>query len=294
MSKYSELNVVVAINRATEILKAAKVPSPVVDARELAEFVLGEKLFLAPLIFTSQQLIQYTKLIEKRAQRIPLQHLLGKMWFRYLQLKSVPGVFIVRPETEIVAEEAISEVKRLQANGLANPLVLDLCTGSGAIALAVATETSNDNVHAVELSDIAFNVAMENNAIYGDVVDLQCGDALCEFAQYAGKVDIVVANPPYVPISQKLSPEVQADPAIALFGGSEDGLDFPRKLINHAAKMLKYGGLLVMEHDDAQGEATCAIAREAGFGVAETKTDLTAKPRYLVARKISESESVSS
>ena len=286
MMESLDLFVPTALRQAKNKLAAAGVASPEHDARELAEQVLGRQLALAPRQFTPQQAAEFARLVDLRAARVPLQHLLGKMWFRYLELKSAPGVFIVRPETELVAEAAISEVRRLQAAGETNPLVLDLCTGSGAIALALASETNNHNVHAVEISSQAYALAVENSACINLEIDLRLGDALSEFSEFAGKVAVIVANPPYVPPNHQLAPEVAADPALALFGGGRDGLDFPRKLIHRAAQLLRADGLLVMEHADEQGAATSEIACSAGFYDAHTCLDLAGKPRYLQARKI--------
>ncbi|XCB30688.1 HemK/PrmC family methyltransferase [Arcanobacterium hippocoleae] len=213
-----------ALAGAVRELAAAGVPSPAVDARALAAHVLGKHLALAPSEFSPQQYANFSSLVSQRAQRIPLQHLIGKMWFRYLELKSVPGVFIVRPETELVAGEAISEIQRLQLIGEKDPLTIDLCTGSGAIALAVATETKNRNVHAVELAENAFMLAETNNIAYGSPVTFRIGDALTEFSEFIGKAAVVVSNPPYVPLTHELSPEVLADPEEALLAAAPTGL----------------------------------------------------------------------
>ncbi|MDR6939974.1 peptide chain release factor N(5)-glutamine methyltransferase [Arcanobacterium hippocoleae] len=274
-----------AIGAAIKRLATAGVASPAVDARELAEFVLGCRLYRAAGEFSAEQSEAYAQLVEKRAARIPLQHLIGKMWFRDLELKCVPGVFIVRPETEMVADSAIAEVRRLQKMGERNPLVLDLCSGSGAIAIAVATETQNSNVHAVEISPLAFAISGENNRQYGSLVSFQQGDALTVDSDFAGKVSIIVTNPPYVPPGHRLSPEVLADPELALYGGGADGLDFPRRLIQRSFQLLRPGGLLLLEHADEQANEICKIAGAAGFSDPRTNLDLAQKPRFLSARK---------
>lgn len=286
MVESGSLSVSMALCWGKNELAKAGVASPEIDARELAEHVLKTHFAVAPKEFTAAQAAEFARLIGLRAQRVPLQHLLGKMWFRYLELKSAPGTFIVRPETELVAGAAIAQVQRLQAAGEINPLVLDLCTGSGAIALSIATETANQNVHAVEISKSAYQLAAENTALIGAHLDLRLGDALTEFAEFAGQVAVVVANPPYVPQNHQLSAEVRADPETALFGGGTDGMDFPRKLIYRAAMLLRPGGVFVMEHADEQGAATCEIACAAGFTNVHTCFDLAGKPRYLVAHKI--------
>lgn len=164
------------IVQAAKRLADAGVASPVSDARELAEFAAGvRRLPLnAP---TSEQLAAFAHAVERRAGREPLQHITGRMYFRYLELVSRPGAFIVRPETEMVAQDAIDEARKVVARG-ERPRVVDLCTGSGAIALAVATEVPGAHVLAIDISDEALAVAAENNAAYGNPVVFLQGDAM--------------------------------------------------------------------------------------------------------------------
>ncbi len=268
---------------ATAALRAAGLDSPEADARELAEVAGGARLHLllssgAP---TLEQRARFDSMVAERATRVPLQHVTGVMYFRYLELVSRPGCFIVRPETELVAEEAITA---LRASLSRPPLAVDLCTGSGAIALALATEVPEARVVAVELSDSAIEVARENNARYGAVVDLVQGDARTELSNLAGQVDVVVTNPPYVPPTHDVSVEALSDPALALWGGGADGTDLPRALIARAAELLRPGGTLVMEHAEEQAEALVSAAGAAGFTQAHTGYDYTGRPRWLWAR----------
>ncbi len=269
---------------ATATFQAADLDSPEVDARELAEVAGGERLHVllgsrsAPI---PEQRAHFESMVAKRATRVPLQHVTGVMYFRYLELLSRPGCFIVRPETELVAEEAITA---LRASFSRPPLAVDLCTGSGAIALALATEVPEARVIGVELSDSAIDVARENNARYGSVVDLVQGDARTELANLVGQVDVVVTNPPYVPPTHDVSVEALCDPAFALWGGGVDGTDLPHELIARAAQLLRAGGILVMEHAEEQAEKLVQAALEAGFVQARTGYDYTGRPRWLWAQ----------
>ncbi|WP_182354456.1 HemK family protein methyltransferase [Flaviflexus huanghaiensis] len=259
---------------AARILTDAGVDSPEADARLLAEHVAGSHPILAPDP-TDAQAHEYLRLIDQRKQRVPLQHLTGVMHFRNIELPAEPGVFIVRPETEIVAGAAIDAAR---AAGPA-PLVVDLCTGSGAIAIAVADEVPGARIVAVELEDNAYAAASTNAAPYG--IDVRQGDARTACEDLLGTVDVVVSNPPYVPPST-VPAEVLADPHAALWGGGDDGLDLPGALVTRARHLLKPGGVLIMEHDESQGPALVACARALGM-TATTGTDLGGRPRYLHA-----------
>lgn len=275
------------VDGAASVLAAAGVPSPHHDARLLAEHVAGRPVVLAPAP-APEDFSRYAALIEQRRQRVPLQHLTGEMTFRHLTLEAGPGAFITRPETETVAGAAIEAASRC-----AQPVVIDLCTGSGAIALAVATEAPHSHVHAVELSAEAVAVAARNVARYtppgrAAPVRLISGDAtaaLPELAALRGRADVVVSNPPYIPPDQEpVDPEVRDhDPGLALYGGGADGLDVPRGVIAQAAVLLRPGGVLIMEHAEVQAEAARSIAAESGYTAITTGRDLTGRDRYLQA-----------
>ncbi|MCF2706628.1 peptide chain release factor N(5)-glutamine methyltransferase [Arcanobacterium haemolyticum] len=262
--------------QAADRLERSGVPSPHVDAREIAEYVAGDRHRLEGGA-SPDEVEVFLGLINRRCERVPLQHLTGRMYFRYLELVSRPGVFIVRPETEMVAEAAIAAARKAE-----NPRVVDLCTGSAAIALALATEVRGAQVTGVEISAEALSVARDNNARYGSPVTLVHDDALAWLPEV--RVDVVVSNPPYVPASTAHEPEVEADPAIALWGGGEDGLTFPVALIKHARSILTDGGILIMEHAEAQSEALREAARLAGYVDVSTGRDLTGRERWLQAR----------
>ncbi len=218
----------------------------------------------------------------RRESREPLQHITGESPFRHLVLAVGPGVLIPRPETELVAEWAIDALRHVPSP---RPRAVDLGTGTGALALALATEVPNAEVFAIELSTAAAEWAERNIARYGDErVTLVVGDAASALSELDGTIDVVVANPPYIPDSEKPADiEVMGyDPEIALFGG-EDGLRDIRTFIARAALLLRPGGTLVVEHGDGQGEAVRAIAKEAGFSMTTTHTDLLQRERALTA-----------
>ena len=232
-------------------------------------------------------------LVGRRARREPLQHLVGRAPFRHLELEVGPGVFVPRPETETVAQLAVDEARGVFSR-TGSVLVVDLCTGSGAIALAVATEVPGSVVHAVELDAAAFAWAQRNVAsILGDQgaaprLTLVRGDARRALSALDGSCDVVVSNPPYVPPGAvPKDPEVaEHDPAVALYGLGADGLEVPRGIAAAAARLLRPGGLFVMEHAEVQaGSARAMIDGLGAFEPATTETDLGGRPRTVVARR---------
>lgn len=278
------------VAQAARELAAAGVASPEHDARELAAHALGlDRLPVmvdeAPPGFEQA----YAPLIASRAARIPLQHLTGKAHFRYLTLSVGQGVFVPRPETESVAQLAIDEAFAVQRRNAA-VTVVDLCTGSGAIAIAIASEVPGSRVIAVELSERAAVVATANALAAGVEVDVRIGDACSQgpVADLLGTVDVVVSNPPYIPPDAiPVDPEVRDhDPELALYGGGADGLAIPRAVMVTAGTLLRHGGLFVMEHADAQGEACRQAALASGtWEDVRTSQDLTGRDRALVARR---------
>jgi len=275
------------VEGATRLLAEAGVPSPRHDATALAAHVLGQErleLALAPPVpdgFAEQ----FASLVERRRLREPLQHLVGTTGFRYLTLLVEPGVFVPRPETEVVAQVAIDEAARLT-----DPLVVDLCCGAGGIAVAVATEVRGARVVAVDLSPEAVDLTRRNAEHNGATLRVEHGDVADPTLLSAldGTVDVLVANPPYIPPdAEPVDPEVRDhDPDLALYGGGLDGLDVPRAVLRAAARLLVPGGLLVMEHAEVQDAAARADALATGaFVDVESRPDLTGRPRMLVARR---------
>jgi release factor glutamine methyltransferase len=280
-----------AVRTAAARLAAAGVASPEHDARALAVHVLGLTTPSDLLLvdgFDAPQGSAYEDLVARRAGRVPLQHLTGTVGFRYLDLEVGPGVFVPRPETESVVQWAVDALRR---EASAAPVVVDLCAGSGTIALALAHEVPGVTVHAVERDEGALlwarrNVA--NRALAGDPeVHLHLGSVQDALPHLDGAVDLVASNPPYVATTERHLPEpevVDHDPEIALFAG-EDGLDVVRLVEQAARRLLRPGGLVVVEHSDRQGESAPAVFVEAGgWSEVEEHQDLTGRDRFLSAR----------
>ncbi|MGQ7297407.1 peptide chain release factor N(5)-glutamine methyltransferase [Quadrisphaera sp. KR29] len=279
-------------------LAAAGVPSPAADADLLAGHVLGlppgqlRAAALRGTALTAAQAGSLAALVERREARTPLQHLLGRAPFRRLELLVGPGVFVPRPETETTAGLAVQEAAAVAAGGRA-PLVVDLCAGSGAVALAVADEVPSARVVAVELDPGAHAWAERNLEAHrpgaGERVRLLLGDATSPqvLAELDGEVDVVASNPPYVPPGAvPREPEVRDhDPALALWGGGEDGLDVPRGVLARAAALLRPGGLVVVEHAEVQGRALRELLAPPTWGGARTHDDAGGRPRATTARR---------
>lgn len=275
------------ITEATRRLAQAGVESPDSDARLLVAHVLQVAPGELPLLDVKGHEISAGEwdaledLLGRRQSREPLQHITGVAHFRHVTLGVGPGVFTPRPETELLAGWAIEEA-RLAGDA---PVVVDLCTGSGAIAKAIADEVPQAQVHAVELDEPAHAWATRNLA--GTGVDLRQGDAFAAFRELAGTVDVVVCNPPYIPLEAWESVAVEArdhDPHLALFSG-DDGLDAMRLLEAHAATLLKPGGVVGAEHADVQGESAPAVFAATGrWREVRDHQDLAGRARFLTAR----------
>jgi release factor glutamine methyltransferase len=230
----------------------------------------------------------FDDLVAERARRTPLQHLSGEAGFRGIELSVGPGVFVPRPETEVAAGLVVTELERVCAGADESAVVVDLCTGSGAIALAVKHEVPSATVHAVELSELALAWADRNRAELDLDVDLRLGDATVAFPDLDGTVHVVVSNPPYIPTSAVPNdPEVRDhDPEIALYGGSEDGLAIPLAVAARAGQLLRAGGLFVMEHADVQGDSLpAALIATGDWTDVEDHDDLAGRPRAVTARR---------
>lgn len=287
-----------AVRAATSTLAAAGIESADVDAVELAAHVLGvETAEVHRLMVLGGQQVPdtYAVLVAERARRVPLQHLTGRAHFRRLTLHVGPGVFVPRPETETLVDLALEEVDRLEAQrserGEASGIrVVDLCSGSGAIPLAIEDERPGVTVRGIEISPEALAWAVENRDRLGLDVDLVVGDATQScFEDWAGTVDVVTINPPYIPVGAvPVDPEVRDhDPEVALYGGSEDGLAIPLAVVDTAAGLLRPGGLVLVEHADSQGESLPARLRRTGlWDDVEDHEDLTGRPRVTAARRV--------
>ena len=267
---------------AVDRLTLAGVASAAYDASELLAFTLGVPRSRLPLVddVTPAQAERFGDLVGRRAGRVPLQHLTGVAHFRYVELQVGPGVFVPRPETELLTGWAVE-----QAGELDTPVVVDLGTGSGAIAKAIAHEVPGARVHAVELDESAHAWATRNLADTG--VDLRQGDLADAFDDLAGAVDVIVSNPPYIPHEAWESVEVEVrdhDPELALYAGG-DGLDMIRVVERRAAVLLRPGGVVGVEHADVQGETAPAVFSAGGrWDQVRDHEDLTGRARFLTAR----------
>jgi release factor glutamine methyltransferase len=273
----------VLLRDAARHLGGAGVASPEYDAAELLAHVLGTTRSRLPLVESVDvdQQAAFARLVERRSAREPLQHLTGSAAFRHVELLVGPGVFVPRPETELLAGWAI---ERARETGV-NPVVVDLCCGSGAIALSVADEVPGAEVYAVEL-DAGAHAWAERN-LTGTGVDLRLGDMAGALPELAGTVDVVACNPPYIPLEAwaSVAPEVRDhDPALALWSG-EDGLDAMRVLEATAAQLLRPGGWVGAEHADAQGESAAQVFSTSGrWTEVRDHQDLAGRARYVTAR----------
>ena len=218
----------------------------------------------------------YAQLVKRRCNHEPVQYLTGTAGFRNLDLAVGPGVLVPRPETEGLVEEVLKHIANLPG-----PVsVIDLGAGSGAMAISIATEAPNTHVIAVEKSSEAIEWLKQNVAFYDESIRIVQGDVADVLDGV--KCDVVVANPPYVPDSQPLPKDVATfEPAIALFGGS-DGLEIPKRFINAAARLLKAGGLLAIEHTETQGESIANLLSN-DFTQISLHLDLTGRPRWTSA-----------
>lgn len=222
----------------------------------------------------------FEDLVRRRAQREPLQHLTGTAPFRRIELAVGPGVFIPRPETELLVELATERLRRDQSEGVTRPMVVDLCTGSGAIAAAVADEVPHARIHAFEVDDQAVDWARKNLSAHKRVT-LHHADATQIPDDLRGRADVVISNPPYVPDAEPpTDPEVtRHDPALALWGGGQDGMVVPRRIIAAASALLRPGGWCVIEHAESQVAAIHRAFGDQGFHTVEAHEDLTGRPR---------------
>ena len=267
---------------ATATLAGAGVASPDFDAEELLAHVLGTTRGRLALVDEVPTVAaeQYAVLVGRRAAREPLQHLTGVAYFRHVELAVGPGVFVPRPETELLAGWAVAE-----ASAIERPTVVDLATGSGAIALAIAHEVPAATVHAVELDPDAHAWAERNLA--GTAVQLRLGDLATALDELIGEVDVVTCNPPYIPLEAWESVATEArdhDPHLALFSGP-DGLDAIRLVEQRASALLRPGGVVGVEHADVQGESAPAVFAAAGrWQDVRDHRDLTDRPRFVTAR----------
>ncbi|OYO14384.1 protein-(glutamine-N5) methyltransferase, release factor-specific [Enemella evansiae] len=278
--------------RVPELIRAAAARLPGVsadaEARTLLAHVLGvptTRLVLADDPTADQQAL-FEELVAERAAGRPLQHLTGAAHFRTVRLAVGPGVFVPRPETEVMTGWALDRLAELRAAGTERPRVVEPCTGSGAISLALHAEAPETELHAVELSEEAYAWAARN--LTGTGVDLRQGDMADAFGDLDGTVDLVICNPPYIPLTawEGVPAEVRDhDPELALFSGT-DGLDAIRVLTDVAARLLRPGGLVCAEHAEVQQRSAAEVfLAHGGFDQVRDHRDLTDRPRFVTARR---------
>lgn len=271
-----------ALADGERMLRAAGVASPRVDVELLAAHVLGvsrSRLVAVPAP-DPDRLGQLRALVARRAARVPLQYLLGSAPMGPVDVAVGPGVFVPRLETELLLEWGLKAVARTR-----NPCVVDLCTGSGALAAAIAVSRPDADVHAVELDQDALVWARRNldgraTLHAGDVTDPGL------LPELHGRVDLVLANPPYVPEGVPVPPEVaDHDPHRAVFAGP-DGLAVIRPLTVLAIALLRPGAALAVEHDDTHGETAPAVLRgHPELADVADHDDLAGRPRFVTARR---------
>lgn len=270
-----------AYDLAVELSRSGS-PSPGPEARTIVAHVLGvevSRLITIDRISPEEQLA-IDELGRRRAGGEPIQHLTGTAHFRHETLRVGPGVFIPRPETEVMVGWAIERLAEREGRR-----VVELCAGSGAITAAIGGELGGVELHAVELDPVAFEFLKLNLA--GRPVDARLGDMADAFSDLNGTVDLVIANPPYVPTTLRPflpTDVVDHDPSLALFSGA-DGLDAMRVLVGAASRLLAPGGLVATEHDDSHQDAVVALFAAAGFEAVSAHVDLTGRPRFVTARQ---------
>jgi release factor glutamine methyltransferase len=268
-----------------ERLRTAGVPTPQVDAELLVAHATGwsrTRLRLERAAVPSTAVAAAVEeLVTRRAAREPLQLILGSVGFRYLDILVHPGVFIPRPETETLAGEAIARARR-------GAVVVEPCTGTGAVACAVASEVPAARVIATDVSEAAVALARENAVRCGVDIDVREGDLLEPVpSELRGRVDVLVSNPPYVAAHELvgLEPEVvDWDPHAALVSGPT-GHELSDRLIGEARRWLRPGGWLLMEVDVARAQDTAARCRTAGLVESVVIIDLAGRDRIVAARR---------
>lgn len=284
------VTVLEVIQKSTEFLARRGVESARLNAELLTAHVLASPRLQLYLNFERRlqetQLSALRELVKRRGDREPLQHLTGSTSFCGLEIKVNRSVLIPRPETEVLAELAW---KRLSESPDPEPIALDFGTGSGCLAIALASHCARARIHAIDCSAEALVTARANAALHHleGRIEFHEGSGIASFpVSFAGVLDVLVSNPPYIPTAEiaTLSPEVRDhDPRLALDGGL-DGLDHYRQLAAHAGGLLKPGGTLLLEFGDGQGDAVRDLFEGPQWCGAVIQPDLSGTPRIFVAQ----------
>jgi len=267
------------VRAAAARFAAAGIGSPEHDAEALAAHVLGvdRRRLLGLGSWPPGAAERYRVLVDRRCGREPLQHLTGVAYFRYLELAVGQGVFIPRPETELLVDLVLPVIP-------AGGTVVDLCAGSGAVGLAIATERPDTAVHLVELDPGAADWLRRNVTELSPRASTHCCSVLDAVSSVGPwRAHVVIANPPYLLAGSEVEPEVERDPALALWGGP-DGLDTIREVAVAARALLVPGGTLAIEHDAAHQGAVVDLFEQHGFHDVAGHQDLTGRPRFVTAR----------
>ncbi|WP_421844907.1 peptide chain release factor N(5)-glutamine methyltransferase [Mycobacterium sp.] len=271
-----------AMRSAAALLAEAGIDSARCDAELLAAHLAGtERGRLALLEQPDDEFFErYHHLVAARSRRVPLQHLTGTAWFGPVRLHVGPGVFIPRPETEAMLAWAAAQPLP------ARPVIVDVFTGSGALAVAMARHLPAARIFAIDDSEAALGYARRN--VEGTDVELVRADVTVSglLPELDGQADLLVANPPYVPDDAALEPEVaQHDPKHAVFGGA-DGMGLVAVVVALAARWLRPGGQFAVEHDDSTSTLTADLVGSTGFfDEVRAHKDLAGRPRFVTARK---------
>jgi len=270
------------VRRGAGYLERHDVEQPLATSEVLLASILGTDrtgLYLRDEDLSSAEATRFGRALCRRCTGTPVQHLTGEQGFRRLVLTARPGVFVPRPETEVVVDVALEAIA-----GIGSPVVVDVGTGTGAIALSVALEHPGARVFATDLSTEAVDLAREHAERFGLAVDVREGDLLAPVVpELSGMTDLVVSNPPYLEPAEveTLPPDVRADPTAALIGG----IGVYERLFPGAADLLRPGGSVVVEIGDTQGEAVAAAACAAGFEDVRVRSDLAGRDRVVEGRR---------
>ncbi len=266
------------VRRGAEYLARHDVASAEANAEALLVSVLGvdrSALFLTTEPLDRDQARAFGRALCARASGVPLQHLTGVQGFHRLTLRVRAGVFVPRPETEVLVEEALERLANV-----VGPFVVDTCTGSGAVALAIAAARPDARVVAIDAAPDAIALASENAAALGLAVEVIVGDLLCPIG---GPVDLITCNPPYVPIADRdaLPTDVAAEPEFAVFGDPA----FVARLYEHAVSRLRPGGWVVVEIEESTADTIRSLAAEAGLVDVRVRRDLAGRDRVVAGRR---------
>jgi release factor glutamine methyltransferase len=274
-----------ALRNATEVLERAGVPEPTASAEVLLSEVLGigrTEIALRDEPLTEEQAERYEAWISRREKREPVQRILGYAYFRNLRLALNEETLLPRPDTESVVEAALERVDRRGGSCR----VLDIGTGSGAIAISIAQERPLCEVHATDTSEAALELARRNAERAGVKIGHHLADVASGLEFLENGVDVLVSNPPYIMSSEvpNLAPEVRAwDARTALDGGS-DGLTYFRRIFMEAPPLLRDGADVVLEVGDGQADAVLELGSRAGFTPLGSRPDLAGTPRAVLLR----------